>query len=258
MNTLANFAKALRNADRPAPRGLRVIGPQPPEQRFAVHRNNRALGLITALEDSFPVTRQLLGETCFRAIALDFVHAQPPTSPVLFEYGETLPNYLEGLAALANYPYIADVARLEYHRIEAWHAADATPLPPTAFLQWLADPQRLSALRLGLLPSARLIRSNWAAGSIWQSHQDLIPLQGVSIDQAESVLVLRRDDLVTMHIVSESCAALLEQLLSGECLAVALSAAAHVTPEFDLDEALASLISLRCICTITPPAEAHT
>lgn len=255
MSMQANFSRALRNAHLPIPGGLSGIESPSLEQRFAVHRNNRALGLIKALEDSFPVTRLLLGEACFRAVAGAFINAQPPTSPVLFEYGGALPSYLAGLVALADYPYVADVALLEYHRIEAWHAADATPLLPPAFAPWLAEPQRLPDLRLGLLPSMRLLRSNWAAGSIWQSHHDRKPMHGFSIDKAESVLVLRPDGVVTMHIVSESCAALLEQLRAAERLADAIAAAAHATPGFNLAEAFSSLISLRCICAITPPDE---
>ncbi len=257
MNTLENFAEALRDAAQTADVGLLDAHSPSLARRFAVHRNNRALGLIGALEDSFPVTCQLLGKDCFHAITRDFIDAQPPTSPTLFEYGGTLPSFLDGLAALSAYPYLADVAQLEYHRVQAWHAADAAPLGPGAFAPCLTKPRSLPGLQLSLLPSSRLLRSNWATGSIWQSHQGTTPMQGFSLNRAESVLVHRPDDVVTVHIVSESCAALLEQLLAGERLAEAIASATHATPRFDLGEAFASLISLRCIGAITPPDEVH-
>ena len=47
-----------------------------PARRFAVYRNNVAAGLIRALEARFPVTRRLVGDDFFRAMAGGFVAAR--------------------------------------------------------------------------------------------------------------------------------------------------------------------------------------
>jgi len=252
MSLLANFAGALYDARMPLPGDLRDAQQPSLVRRFAVYRNNYVLGLINALSDSFPVTRQLLGDACFQAIAHDFIRAHPPSSPALFEYGNALPTFLANTDGLSGYPYLPDVARLEYLRVQAWHAADATPLVSSDFAAWLATPHCLPGLRFELIPSASLLRSNWAVGSIWQSHQGSTPMQGFLLEQPESVLVIRPDDTVALHPVSESCAALLERLLEGECLADAIAAASHVVPDFDLGATLATVIALRCVRAITP------
>ena len=91
MNPLPSFAAALLPANAEAPRGLHGRNRSDAGQRFAIHRNNVMSSLVRALEDGFPVTRLLVGEEFFRAMARDYVRAQPPRSPVLLEYGAGLP-----------------------------------------------------------------------------------------------------------------------------------------------------------------------
>lgn len=258
MSALECFASALHDVGDCSASGLRDAGQLSLSRRMAVHRNNRVLGLIGALEDSFPVTSQLLGTDCFRAIARDFIHVSPPQSPALFEYGNALPAFLAGLEELVDYPYLADVARLEYQRVQAWHGADASPLTAADFARWLARPELLPGLRFSLLPSASLVRSHWAVGSIWLSHQGELPMQGVDVSNPESVLVLRPDDRVVLHVISEPAGALVERLLAGECLAEAIAGATQTTPTFDLRECFASLIACRCVAAITPTMELST
>ncbi len=56
--TLSAFARALADG-QPPPFAT-------PARRFAVYRNNVAVGLIRALEARFPVTRRLVGDAFFR------------------------------------------------------------------------------------------------------------------------------------------------------------------------------------------------
>ncbi len=77
-----------------APAALRPAG------RLAIYRNNVFAGLLNALKARFPVTRRLLGEECFIGCALHFIGEDPPSSPVLSEYGEAFIDFLAMLSEL--------------------------------------------------------------------------------------------------------------------------------------------------------------
>lgn len=67
-------------------------------------------------------------------------------------------------------PYLADVARLEAARTEAYHAAEAKALDPLD----LADipPVAWAGARVALHPSVRTVASAWPVASIWRAHRD--------------------------------------------------------------------------------------
>ena len=66
----------------------------PDARRFAVYRNNVAVGLIGALEARYPVSRRIAGEDLFRAMARAFVRAHKPRSPVMIAYGGEFPEFM--------------------------------------------------------------------------------------------------------------------------------------------------------------------
>ena len=66
----------------------------PDARRFAVYRNNVAVGLIGALEARYPVSRRIAGDDLFRAMARAFVRAHRPRSPVMIAYGGEFPEFV--------------------------------------------------------------------------------------------------------------------------------------------------------------------
>ena len=76
----------------------------------------------------YPVTRRLVGDDFFRAMARAFVAAQKPRSPVLIHYGADFPAFVEAFEPAREIPYLTDVARLENAWVEAYHAAEAPAL----------------------------------------------------------------------------------------------------------------------------------
>ena len=73
----------------------------PDARRFAVYRNNVAVGLIGALEARYPVSRRIAGDDLFRAMARAFVRAMKPRSPVMIAYGEEFPESAAAYLAAA-------------------------------------------------------------------------------------------------------------------------------------------------------------
>lgn len=186
--TEAEFAAALLDPRRPVPAGLIRPDGQPAGRRFAVYRNNIAVGLTEALRAGFPVVERLLGAAFFSAMAGEFLRRHPPQSRIMMLYGDALPEFLATLPSLAAYPYVPDVARLEQALRESYHAADVEALPGDA-LATLPEATLLSS-RLCFAPAVHLIRSNWPVHSIWRANVQGGPKP---LSELEDVLILRPD-----------------------------------------------------------------
>ena len=252
MSDADTFTAALRDPAAAVPAGLTSWNGSNLEQRFAVHRNNRITSLLAALADGFPVVQQLVGEAFFRELSRRYIHAHPPVTPVLFEYGNRLPAFIASTEPLRPYPYLADIARLELMRTRAWHAADAPIMGPEAFAALLQTPEALASLRFVIHPSASLLRSPHAVFDIWQAHQQADAPACFNTIGAQSVLVLRPFDFVLVTQIREAEADLIAALADGACLGDALTAYLTSAPDFDIAGGLAALIRSQCVCAAQP------
>ena len=226
------------------PELLALLADPPPqrERRLAVYRNNVRHALLGVLDAAFPVVRELIGADCFAAAALTFVARRPPRAPALYAYGGDLADFLADFEPLAELPWLADVARLEWARNEALFAAEREPLSPN---QLAAVPAaELPGLRLTVHPSARLLESAWPIHSIWDAHQ---PgggaLEAVDLGRAETALIWRQGGAVRQRLPGPGEAALLAAFALECPLAEAAETAAARDPSLDLSVVLARLLA---------------
>lgn len=240
------FAAALLDAARPVPAGLRAWNGSDPAVRFAVYRNNVVSSLVAALADTFPVVRELVGAAFFDTMARLFVARHPPQSPVLAEYGEDMPTFIERFEPAAALPYLADVARLERARVRAYHAADAPALAAQAIAAAMAAPEQLAGARLVLHPSLSVIGSAHAIVSLWAAHQGQGRIEDVDLNHGEAALVLREHDDAAVIRIAHASASFIALLLAGETLGPAAERAGLLATRsgeaFDLADTLSILI----------------
>lgn len=259
MSTQQVFADALLAAEPVCPPGLRTWNGSAPEKRFAVYRNNVVVSLIDALADSFPVTQELVGEQFFRAMARQFVRAEPPRSPVLALYGDGFAEFIAAFPAAAGLPYLADVARLELLRVQAWHAADAEPLAAEKIGRLLGDAEALPEARFTLHPSVRVLRSRHAVVSLWTAHQSesaALALTQVDPAIAETAWVRREGLDVEISAIAEGAAVFIELLQQGVAFGQAAEQALRADTRLDLAAALGMLIRGGVLASVTIPRRA--
>lgn len=243
-----NFARALLDARLAPPAGLRAWNGSDATQRFAVYRNNVMVSLTQALASGFPVTRELVGDEFFNAMAREYISLEAPASPVLAEYGDGFADFIERFPPADGLPYLADVARLERMRIHANHARDASSLAPETLQGWVADPEGLSSLRVSLHPACRILRSRFAVLSLWAAHQHddraerRAALAGLDLEQAQDVLVRRPLHEVLVMPLPAGVAEFLSALADGDTLGQAATAATHIAG-FELEASLTVLIT---------------
>lgn len=219
-----DFHAALASDQMPG--GLTAPDPGDLHARFAVYRNNVAHSLNRALARRFPVIERLVGAEFFAAMAAEFIRQHPPASPVLILWGEAFPGFLAEFPPVAGLPYLPDVARIEYARGRAYHAADIQPLDGAAALA-VSEP---AGLRLRLSPSVQVLDCSHPAVSIWQANQPggdpAVQAQG-----AEWALIFRqRDFQVPVRRITPGEAAFLGALLVGRRLGTAATLLTDPTP----------------------------
>jgi hypothetical protein len=115
--------------------------------RLGVYAGMYLRRLVDTLAESFPRVREELGERAFEELSARYLEAHPSDDPNLRNVGRRFASFVpEGVAALA---------RVEWARVEAFDAEDATPLC-RADLEGLA-PEAWPSLSFALVPSARVV-----------------------------------------------------------------------------------------------------
>lgn len=241
---LPRFVPALLDPAAAVPDGLVDAAGRVAGKRFDVYRNNVVVSLSEALAAGFPVIGKLVGAEFFTAMAGVFVRAHPPRSPVMTLYGDEFPGFLETFPPVAHLPYLADTARLEYALREAYHAADARPVPR----ERLEDPALVEA-RLSLAPATRLVASAYPIHAIWRANTEpgAPPAEAVH----ETVLVTRPDWDPKPVVIAPDAALFVTALLAGHTFGEALDAAGNA---LDLARILTILIDTKSITQIEVPA----
>jgi hypothetical protein len=236
----ARFAAALLDPGRAAP--ATVAGPRGKGavRRYNVYRNNVTVSLIDALAATFPATQRITGADFFRAMARAHVRASPPASPLLFEYGRDFPAFIERYEHARRMPWLADVARIERAWLDAYHAADAEPLPPETLASVPAA--RLPDLVLAPHPAARVLRSRHPAVSIFAANRGDGPVGRIAAISAEDALVTRPRLAVTVRRLPPGGATFLTRLAAGAPLGAAAAAALAEAPAFELAANLAGML----------------
>ncbi|QID17243.1 DUF2063 domain-containing protein [Nitrogeniibacter mangrovi] len=205
-------------------------------RRFALYRGNLTAHWDRALGNACPVIRQMLGDDFFRAMARAFGRAHPHAEGDLNRFGAALPDFLAGFAPVADYPYLPDMARLEWALHVAHGAADA----PAIDAPWLAalDVAGLDGIRLDLHPAVALMRSEWAIDALWLAHQPDGPPWPDPLARACHVAVCRPRWRAQVQPLSAGEHAALSAIARGLPLGAALETGLTAEPGFDPGQAL--------------------
>ena len=234
----AAFRRALLGPDEAALLALVDGG----AARLAVHRNNLFMSLGDVLRDAFPAVCRLVDERFFAYAAHEFIRCHPPDRAVLAEYGGGFADFLAAFAPCRDFPYLADVARLEWLMYAAAGAADAAPLNAAALASFA--PESTPLLRLALHPALGLLASPWPVDRIWRANRRDATADDAPIDLAAGGVrleVSRVGTEVVMRPLDPAAFAFRAALSRGGTLEAAATAALGVDAGFDLGAALGEL-----------------
>jgi Putative DNA-binding domain len=216
-----NFHKKIANFDgQSSGRGL-----------LAYQSNARMLAQ-RVLAAAYPVVTAVLSPDSMGQLARALWKTHPPTCGDLTHWGAALPAFVAGSEQLADLPWLADLARLEWTLHAAEAAADVAHDTASWGLLVQAEP---SALGLRFAAATQVLPLSWNVHPIWQAHQ---APEGDALEQAvqrlgpdaaqwaqpmpSAVLVWRPIHQVRCRPVAEPEATFLRQLLQGQNLLAAL------------------------------------
>jgi hypothetical protein len=178
--------------------------------RLVLYAEMYTARMVGSLAEDFRLARRWVGPEAFDALAVEYLAEHPSRRPSLRHFGRALPDFVR--ARRAARAGLADLLALEWARGEAFDAADAEPLDWGTLAALEAD--AWPALRLGLVPSARLVRLESSADEIWAALNDEAeapePREG-----PRRVLVWRRDFLVYHRTAPADEADALEAIAAG-------------------------------------------
>jgi hypothetical protein len=225
-------------------------------QGLAAYRANAGALAERALRSAFPTIAALVGDESFAALARHFWQRHAPHSGDVGAWGDALPAFIADSPQLADEPYLADSARLDWALHCASRAADmadAPDLPHRLAALAEADP---SDVRLQLAPGAAVLSSRFPIVSIWQAHQGRLPFDAVraAFESARGEHAFAWRDagfVLQVEALSRADAAFTRAVLDQRTLAAALDAAGD---DFAFDRWLARALGARWLMDLLTPS----
>lgn len=133
-------------------------------ERLRIYRNTFRSTLTEALRMTYPAVDRLVGRDFFDNAAEQFIHANPPSSAYLNEYGGGLAEFLAAFQPASTLSYLPDVARFEWALSVAANAVDAPMLEPGVLAA--VDSGSHAALQFEPHPSVRFLALAYPADQI--------------------------------------------------------------------------------------------
>jgi hypothetical protein len=190
-----------------------------------------------------------VGEDFFKEMARSFVRQNPPSTPLIMEYGRSFPEFIAAFDRAKGLPFLADVARLDRAWLDSFHAADAAPLDP-AKLASIGD-EALVEARFTAHIAARLITSQYPVADIWAAAKSGEAAAGIDPELQQAVLVARPDIDVAIYPLSAAEGRFFSLLFEGQPLGQAAEQATESDAAFDLAKILGTMISSGAISEIS-------
>lgn len=236
----SEFAAGLLNPDITKPD--EVVGPNGggADKRYNVYRNNVTVSLINALADIFPGVQKITGEQYFRAMAREFVRANPPSSPLLFLYGQDFAEFIASFEPAKTMPYLADMARAERGWLTAYHAADIAPLDAAKL--GAVDPTRLAEIVFKLHPATFLLQSAFPVHDIFLMNRGFKEVAPLDMTIGQSLMLTRPQLDIRIVELDPADHAFLSAIQEGQSLGNAAAIGTQTNEAFDLNNALSMLL----------------
>jgi len=250
----ADFARALLDVDEVDSALATFKGnPDLNRERFALYRGNIIAIWQQTLAGAYPVLRQLTGTDFFADLVRCYATRHPSQSGNLAELGSGLPDFIATLDNCRAYPYLADVAALEWLVHQAYYSAHCNPV---TLAELAAVPtEELATIRCRLQPCCALMKSEWECAAIWSAHQSEDVNFPGQPENPVCCLIWRPDWQSSWRVqvspISEASYVALSALQNGATLGEALELALNADPTFAVQAELADWLHRQLITSIT-------
>jgi hypothetical protein len=198
------------------------------ERGLLAYRVNAQALAQRALAAAYPTLERMVGAEAFPGLAWAHWRAHPPTRGDLGQWGSALPDWVAAEPSLAEWPWLADSARLDWAVHVCESAADAVHDPATLGLLAEHDPGELG---IDFLPGTALLDSVHPIVSLRALHAadaaagevDAEALRHLlAAGRGEPAIVWRQGFRARVQALDAATAAFTADLLAGVSLGTAL------------------------------------
>ena len=201
--------------------------------RIRVYSDAYYLRLRDVLREDFPRVAALLGPERFEEAASGYLEVFPSKQPSVCHLGRALAEFLRRREDIPK--CLADLAQLEWARVEAFDAPDAESATIGDFVS--VPPDAWPALRFSTIPALQTLRAQYPVHQLWSGDE--------SLDVAAantSIRVWRANDCRVFHApMDERESAALRKMISGEPFAAICETFADLPAAEAAEEATALL-----------------
>ncbi|MBB1486088.1 HvfC/BufC family peptide modification chaperone [Oceanospirillum sediminis] len=160
------------------------------QQGLKIYQNNLLMTANRALTISYPVLNQLIGYEAMIALSRMLLQYAPPSEGDWGEWGKAMADLLAQTPLAREYPYLPDIARLEWL---VWQSSrNMAPAPDTESLALLAE-YHPDQILIELAQSLSVMQSLWPVQAIWQSHHSA-DQEGVNEAMLKRALAQQKTD----------------------------------------------------------------
>ncbi|MEK7283478.1 MAG: DNA-binding domain-containing protein [Acidobacteriota bacterium] len=139
----------------------------PAVERLDIYANMYFYRLLDCLAEDFPKVRAAVGPAHFHNLVTDYLIRHPSEHPSLRFLGRRLPEFIRDHPPAGDFPFLADLARLEWARADVFDAADAVPLSRAALAR--LPQERAGESRFTLIPAFALLRLGHEVVRFWRA-----------------------------------------------------------------------------------------
>jgi len=201
--------------------------------RIRVYSDAYYLRLRDVLREDFPRVAALLGPERFEDAASGYLEVFPSKQPSVRHLGRALAEFLRRREDIPK--CLADLAQLEWARVEVFDAPDAESATINDFVS--VPPDAWPTLRFSTIPALQTLRAQYPVHQLWSGDE--------SLDVAAantSIRVWRANDCRVFHApMDERESAALRRMISGEPFAAICETFADLPAAEAAEEATALL-----------------
>ena len=215
---MASLVLHPERREQGTPDGVVAAPPQGTRrERLDVYVNGYPARVQEAIEESYPAVTHVIGHRATHALVARYLPALVRHSYNLDDVGAELPGFLRGDALAGRFPFLPDLAQLEWAVAGAFRAHDRPRLDPQPLAAWTDDQWQRAILQFQ--PSVAVVCSSWPIRELWEARDT--PIDAIDIDlrdRPDQVLVCRVGYGVRCESISRDEARGLGALLTGHAL----------------------------------------
>ncbi len=207
--------------EEPLPRLLEEIVDQPPlkpNDRLDIYAIGYLSRIVEAMAGDMETVSRALGEAKFHRLVDDYLRSFPSKTFTVCDIGAHLSQFIRASAWNEQYPFLADLARLDWLAQQSYFADDSKPFDTNSLNS--RTPEDWNTAIFLLAPSVGLVASDWSLSRIWGKREYCSQTIREQVKASpEKIMVYRDGEFdVCLELLDEISYSFISQLKAGKSL----------------------------------------